>query len=224
MSFVQQDRQKVPASLAISPNFVSHVRGASRGEDEELLKTEGGTSLYLGNSPRKITPEKLNAGLFLGANARILARIIPNLTPGTANYLDYLRMIGDLLVNYTSQSVYLLDHLHRYEVIERNQPVNQIDPTLSLNTLKKKESTSHVANSVSAKSSGNANKSQSGTKNDSKQTYGELPICWQWNQPEGCKFGNCRYLHKCNVLGCGAAHPAHKHTFRSTPAVTSKTA
>jgi hypothetical protein len=98
----------------------------------------------------------------LGANARILARIIPNLTPGIAHYLDYLCMIGDLLVNYTSQSVYLLDHLHRYEVIERNQPVNQIDPTLSLNTLKKKESTSHVSSSVATKSPGNVNKTQSG--------------------------------------------------------------
>jgi hypothetical protein len=192
-------------------------------EDEELLKTEGGTSLYLGNSPREIQPEKLNAGLFLGANARILARIIPNLTPGVSMYLDYLRMIGDLLVNYTPQSVYVLDHLHRYEMVERNQQINQIDPTLSLNTLKKKEVSNHGTGATSSKSVSSAGKSQSNTKNDFKQTYGELPICWQFNQPEGCKFSNCRYIHNCNVLGCGGAHPACKHIFQTPAVPTSKT-
>jgi hypothetical protein len=209
--------------LYLPVNFVSHMRGGARSEDEELLKTEAGTSLYLGNSPRKVQPEKLNQGLFLGANARILARIIPNLTPAVAVYLDYLRMIGDLLVNYTSQSVYVLDHLHRFEVVELNRPFNQIDPTLSLNNLKRKEVIGHVSTASTSSKSSTSHNSKSGSKSDSKQTYGELPMCWQWNQPDGCKFENCRYIHKCNVSGCGAAHPAWKHSFRanSTPSTKS---
>jgi hypothetical protein len=69
--------------------------------DEELMKTDSGASIYLSHPQSKVQPEKLTQGLFLGANARILARMIPNLTPGVAIYLDYLRMLGDLLVNYT---------------------------------------------------------------------------------------------------------------------------
>ena len=75
----------------------------------------------------------VNQGLFF-ANARILARLIPNLTPEVAIYLDYLRQIGDLFINYTSQSVYCLDHEHPFEVVEKPKPFNEICPMLALNT------------------------------------------------------------------------------------------
>jgi hypothetical protein len=56
--------------LFLPVNFISHIRGSGRTEDEELMKTESGASLYLStsNTPRKIVPEKLNQGLFFGAN------------------------------------------------------------------------------------------------------------------------------------------------------------
>jgi hypothetical protein len=206
--------------LYLPVNFVSHVRGSgSRGaEDEELLKTESGAKLYFANSPKKIGPEKLTQGLFFGANARILARIIPNLTPEVAVYLDYLRQIGDLLINYTSQSVYCLDHDHRFQVIELARPWNQIDPTLCLNVLKKKDNVASNVSSGSGSSSNSKSVSNSVAKPEGKsetKTYGSLPICWQWNQAEGCKFQNCRYHHKCSVDDCGGPHPAWKHHFRS---------
>jgi hypothetical protein len=208
--------------LYLPVNFLSHIRGSgTRGsEDEELLKTESGSKLYFAHSPKKIGPEKLTQGLFFGANARILARIIPNLTQEVAVYLDYLRQIGDLLINYTSQSVYCLDHDHRFQVIELARPWNQIDPTLCLNTLKKKDHASSNSSSGSSTVT-NASKSvasNSSTKSEGKtdsKSYGSLPICWQWNQPEGCKFQNCRYHHKCSVDDCGGPHPAWKHHFRS---------
>jgi hypothetical protein len=204
--------------LFLPVNFISHIRGSgSRAEDEELMKTESGASIYLStaNSSRKVVPEKLNQGLFFGANARILARLIPNLTPEIAIYLDYLRQLGDLFVNYTSQSVYCLDHEHRFEVVEIGKAWNEINPMLALNVLKKKDP-HHVATSSSStvsKSSAVA-KSPKTDKSDSK-SYGTLPICWQWNQPEGCKYPTCRYHHKCNVEGCGGPHPAWKHHFQS---------
>jgi hypothetical protein len=61
------------------------------------------------------------------------------LTPDLAAYLDYLRKLGDLMVNYTASSVFLLDHVHRYEVIEEGKTWNYIDPSLSLNVLKKRD-------------------------------------------------------------------------------------
>ena len=73
-------------ALFLPCNFVSHVRGSSRSEDEELLTTVSGAKLYFSNTNRKIQPEKLSYGLIFGANARILARLIPNLTPDLAAY------------------------------------------------------------------------------------------------------------------------------------------
>ena len=185
-------------------NFISHLRG-SRGEEEEILKTEGGTKLILAQPNRKvIQPEKLTQGLFFGANARILARMIPYLTPELANYLDYLRKVGDLLINYTAASVYLLDNEHRYEVSENpDSRWNVIDPTLSLNILKKKDTLPQNSTTVSKVSSGAKSSS------NSRRT---LVICWQWNQVEGCSYiPNCRFQHVCNIQDCGGDHPAHKH-------------
>jgi hypothetical protein len=97
--------------LYLPVNFISHLRGV-RAEEEEILQTSGGSKLVLSQG-RKVSPEKLTSGLFFGANARILARMIPQLTPELASYLDYLRKVGDLLINYTAASVYLLDNEHR---------------------------------------------------------------------------------------------------------------
>ena len=105
--------------LFLPCNFISHVRGSARSEDEELFRTSSGTKLYLGQGGMKNKPEKLSYGLFFGANGRILARLVPNLTPDLACYLDYLRKIGDLMLNYTASSVFLLDHEHRFEVVEQ---------------------------------------------------------------------------------------------------------
>jgi hypothetical protein len=191
-------------------NFCSHVRG-SRSEEEELLQTPGGSKLLLTHAgSKKIVPEKLNQGLFFGANARILARLVPNLTPELAIYLDYLRQIGDLLVHNTSSSVYCLDHKHRYEVAEFGLPWNEINPTLLSNWLKKKDVTTTPPNSAAS------SRSQPRTANFAKPfNYRTQTWCWQYNQPEGCAFApNCRFPHKCSVEGCFGDHPAFKHNFR----------
>jgi hypothetical protein len=205
------------APLYLPINFVSHLRG-NRVDDEEILQTSSGSKLYLSQGSKKISPDKLTQGLFFGANARIVSRMIPNLTPELAGYLDYLRKIGDLLVNYTSASVYLLDHEHRFEVVELGKNWNCIDPTLSLNILKKKE-LSNVASGTSKTS----NSSSSAVKSDFKSDKRSMVICWQYNQPDGCQFHpNCRFRHICNIVACGQDHPAYKHVFRPSTKDQSK--
>jgi hypothetical protein len=217
-------------ALFLPCNFVSHIRGSSRSEDEELLTTVSGAKLYFSNTPRKIQPEKLSYGLFFGANARILARLIPNLTPDLAAYLDYLRKLADLMVNYTTSSVFLLDHVHRYEVVEESKSWNYIDPSLSLNILKKRDSIAttqqQTGNSVNRSNTvsrigGNANNQQ---RQHQRST---TVICWLFNQHEGCSYGaGCRFLHICNIVACGLDHPAFKHIFRgqgNQPSSTSQT-
>jgi hypothetical protein len=229
-----RDNQFLNSCLPVRPgedlflpvNFCSHLKG-HRSEDEELACTEGGTKLYLGSGAgKKVTPDKLNQGLFLGANARILSRIIPNITPEVVNYLDYIRKIGDLLVNYTSTSVYHLDHEHRFEVCERSSsiPFNFIDPTLSLNLLKKKDAVQNQSN-VRGTSTGKSGVN-SGAKGANSVSKNQGAPCWQYNQPAGCQFEpNCKYPHHCNVPGCKGDHPSYKHVFRfnskSQSAITS---
>jgi hypothetical protein len=210
-------------SLFLPCNFVSHVRGSTRSEDEELLTTVNGSKLYLSNAnQRKVAPEKLSYGLFFGANARILARLIPNLTPDLAAYLDYLRKLGDLMVNYTSSSVFLLDHVHRFEVVEEGKTWNYIDPSLSMNILKKRDVNVSANTQSSNNFSRNNTVSRVGQQNSQQtsqrqQQRSTTVICWLFNQHEGCSYGSgCRFLHICNIVACGLDHPAYKHIFRSS--------
>jgi hypothetical protein len=195
--------------LFLPVNFCSHVRG-SKGEDEEILQTPTGSKLYLSPSGKKITPEKLNQGLFFGANARILARLVPNLSPELALYLDYLRQLGDLLLNYTSTSVYCLDHEHRHEVLESGRPWNEINSSLQLNWLKKKDAV--VPNpTLPSRAQGRPNSLFARNALASKSQI----ICYLFNSAEGCPFGaTCKFLHKCSVEGCTESHSALKHGFR----------
>ena len=211
-------RQGEPLYLPV--NFISHLRG-NRAEEEEILQTPGGSKLYLSQGGRKVQPEKLTRGPFFGANARILPRMIPNLTHELATYLDYLRKLGDLLINYTASSVYALDNEHRYEIAELGTAWNSIDPTLSLNILKKRESSTGAATKVATGGSGSSSNSTSYRQNSRVS----LVICWQFNQKEGCSYQpKCKFQHVCNIVGCGADHPAFKHAFRGAGAQKAITA
>ena len=205
--------------LYLPCNFVSHVRGSARADDEELFHSPAGTKIYIANGPKKVQPEKLSYGLFFGANARILARLIPNVTPDLADYLDYLRKIGDLMLNYTTSSVFLLDHEHRFEVLENRElgkRFNSIDQALCMNVLKKREVpvTPSTSGTVSRLSSGSNSSNFSGPSQQ-RTARRTTVICYLFNQQDGCPFTpNCRFLHVCNVVGCGLEHPAFKHNFR----------
>lgn len=210
--------------LLLPVNFTSHIRG-SRSDEEEIAQTPSGTKLFITNNSKKLKPENLNQGLFLGANARILARIIPNLTPEVTLYLDYLRKIGDLLVNYTSSSVYALDHEHRFEVAELGRPWNCIDPNLSLNWLKKKDG-NQTNPSAGSKPMGNRNRGTAGKSSGQQQSGSEKKpnFCIHYNSTNGCTYDqNCRFQHRCSVENCGGYHPAFRHDFRAKSAqATSK--
>jgi hypothetical protein len=206
--------------LFLPCNFISHVRGSARSEDEELFRTSSGTKLYLGQGGMKNKPEKLSYGLFFGANARILARLVPNLTPDLACYLDYLRKIGDLMLNFTASSVFLLDHKHRFEVVEQpDKKWNQIDQALCMNVLKKREQpmTTSTTNNYSSATRQSLN---IGTNSSQQRTVCRTTvICILFNSHEGCSYGTgCRFMHVCNIVGCGLEHPAFKHSFRGPSA------
>jgi hypothetical protein len=103
-------------------NFLLCVRGSQ--DSDEVIHSGKGLNLVLHASNKRVSAEKLSVGQWVGANARILEKLISmgKLSPSQiTDYLVYNRKIGDLLQIYTSGSVFLLDHNHRLEVNEDDE-------------------------------------------------------------------------------------------------------
>jgi hypothetical protein len=181
-------------------NFVSTPRGIIM-DLEKVVTTSKDGELTIKPSKNRPTADKLTAGQWVAANSRILAKLAPKFSPQQMmDYLDYTRKLGDLLTQFTQASVFVLDNNHRIEVNQiADKRWNNIDCTLELYTLKKKDDSTgsiYTPASVSAASnSGNVSSSNS-RRNQSRPRVGG-GICWDFNSPEGCQYGdNCRYLHQ----------------------------
>ena len=184
-------------------NFVSTPRGIIM-DQEKVVTTNKDGELAIKPSKNRPTADKLTAGQWVAANSRILAKLAPKFSPqDMMDYLDYTRKIGDLMTQFTQASVFVLDNNHRIEVNQTaDKRWNNIDCTLELYTLKKKEDShgsvytpASVAGSNSG-NSGNISASSSSRRNQSRPRVGG-GICWDYNSPEGCQYGdNCRYLHQ----------------------------
>jgi hypothetical protein len=183
-------------------NFVSTPKGIIL-DHEQVVTTDKDGNLKLKPSKNRPTADKLTVGQWTSANARILAKLVPRFTPqDLIDYLDYTRKVGDLLNQFTYSSVFILDNDHRIYVNTHGGRWNQIDCTLELYHLKRKEdvTTKQVSGAgyvpkTSASTSVNsvaARKSQS----QSRPRIGG-GLCWDYNSPEGCTYGDqCRFLHQ----------------------------
>jgi hypothetical protein len=97
-------------------HYLSCVRGTQ--DTDEIIHSGKGINLVIQNA-KKVAPEKLTVEQWVGANSRILDKLITSgrLSAGQlSDYLDYTRKIGDLLQLCVPSSVFLLDHNHRLEV------------------------------------------------------------------------------------------------------------
>jgi hypothetical protein len=178
-------------------NFVSTPKGIIIDHDQVLVTDKDG-SLKVKPSKHKPTPDKITVGQWIAANARIQAKLMPTFSPqDLIDYLDYTRKIGDLLNQFTHSSVFLVDNDHRVDVNHTDRRWNDIDCSLELYYLRKKDEGSHnsmysppVGNTASA--SGNSRRQQS-----SQQSRASGGVCWDYNSADGCKYGDtCRYLHQ----------------------------
>jgi hypothetical protein len=158
-------------------NFLSCVRGTQ--DVDEVIHSGKGLNLVLQASNKRVSPEKLTVGQWVGANARILEKLISpgKLTPDQiTDYLVYNRKIGDLLQIFLSGSVFMLDHNHRLELNE-NQDSRWcvIDTTLQSSHLKRKDVSvpEHVSSGRTANASSRRYNSRRG-------------VCWAYNTSEGC--------------------------------------
>jgi hypothetical protein len=167
-------------------NFLSCVRGSQ--DSDEVIHSGKGLNLVLHASNKRVSAEKLSVGQWVGANARILEKLISSgkLTPAQiTDHLVYNRKIGDLLQIYTSGSVFLLDHNHRLEVNE-NDDIRwcEVDATLQNAHLSRKNVQS--SDVVSGKTNAPTNRRNS-----------RKGVCWAYNTAEGCPNAHdrCKYEH-----------------------------
>jgi hypothetical protein len=178
-------------------NFLSSIRGTQ--DKDEVLHSGKGINLVLQVSNKRVTPDKLSAGQWIGANSRILDKLITSgrlSASQLADYLDYSRKIGDLLQQYTTSSVFMLDHVHRLEVHDKpSKQWSDIDATLQSAHLKKKDefNNSQAANRFS---SGSARDSRDNRGRGYQNRHVGSP-CFAYNSPEGCRYtkDKCRYDH-----------------------------
>jgi hypothetical protein len=184
-------------------NFVSTPRGIIIDHDQVVTADKDGKLLIKPNK-HKPTADKLTVGQWVGANSRILSKLIPKLSAqDLMDYLDYCRKIGDLLNQFTTSSVFILDNDHRIEVNQTaGKRWNDIDSHLEIYTLRRKDEHVHGSNSSYSPASvgGGQNRnnsrrpqSQGGNQNRPKLAGG---LCWDFNSLEGCFYGDkCRYIH-----------------------------
>jgi hypothetical protein len=174
-------------------NFVSNPKGIVLDQDQ-MVTTDKDGNLKLKPCKNKPTADKIVVGQWIGANARILSKLAPKFSAqDLIDYRDYMRKVGDLLNQFTYSSVFCLDNDHRVDVNFSDRRWNDIDCTLEVYYLKKKEDGASNSNTMySPVGAGGGNKKAV----LGKQRNGSN-ICWDYNSSDGCRYGDsCRYLHQ----------------------------
>ncbi len=201
-----------PKPLLI-PEFVIDVKKGLYEEDEEdYLTTKSGAKLTLKLSKKKKPlPEEVTIPQWIGASARILLKKIASQKvdmPSVCDYIKYMAKVGDLLQQYTCESVMVMDDLHR-----RAQAVEQSEfANIGLHTqflhLEKKQA-------ISKDQKVTKQKPKAGKMAQRKVDSSGKEICINYNQQSGCHFNPCKYSHVCMIQNCQGDHPQFRHD--STP-------
>lgn len=195
-------------------DYLSSIKGNSitDDDDEDTFTMPGGKQLIF-KSKRKINPEQVSTAQYLSATARILTELVekssnvetPQLVKMVKEYLQYQVLIGDLLQQYTTQSVMILDYQHRKEYSkDTSKPMSDIDLNNLFLHLEKR-------NQI------NGNTRNKDTPSRRKRNNAGREICIKFNNRGGCNYGeSCRFVHECLVDGCYAKHPQYEHS-KNTP-------
>ena len=190
------------------PDFVIDIKKGLYEEDEEdWLTTKSGAKLSLKLSKKKKPhPEEVTVPQWIGANARIVLKKLTSQSITMAEIKDYLlytAKIGDLLQQYTPESVMVMDDVHRRKQAMEHTRFADIELHTQLVHLEKKNPISSLKSNQ--KPNKQARRDQRKRDNTGKE------ICISYNQQSGCHFANCKYSHVCMVQGCQGDHPQFKH-------------
>jgi hypothetical protein len=141
----------------------------------------------------------------------------PTFTPTVfEEYIEYVSQLGILLQIFTVGSVFALDHLHRQDVYYKSRKWDNINQTLQMSILKKRDERN--AGFMGKQTATNVKKSNGSVSRqggaNGPNSSANTP-CWHFNQQgKTCTFNNCKFPHVCSVDGCRGNHPAWKHNFQ----------
>ncbi len=174
------------------PKFVSE-------NNEETVDLGGSGQLVVRKGRTKLRPEEVSISQWISANSRILSKLVREGqldAQGLHEYLEYTACIGDYLQTHTTSSVMIFDHTHRKNKVEQRKRWSDIDFHSMFYYLEKKDS---------------VRKAKASYK---QGVQGKDTICLNFQNPGGCRFQNCKYLHVC--IQCQGSHPQHKHNDTSS--------
>ena len=123
-------------------DFVSRV---SHDEHERAVCTQGGTQLVLRSTKQKPVPEDVTLAQWVGANARIMARMIKDGTlksnEAILDYLDYTMDFADYAHVNDLASVMIYDHEYRRKQHRKGRKWGEDDIHLANFHLRRKSDT-----------------------------------------------------------------------------------
>jgi hypothetical protein len=190
-------------------DFITVLPGVSSSE-EDVLNEHNGIELVLRSAgSRKPSADKLSTGQFIEASNLILQVLLPPFSlQNLVDYLEYQRQLGYFMQMFNVGSVFLLDHLHRKNVVYKLHHWNCIDQCLATGTLKQKQK---IESHVGAKSQKSSRSSKGSGRGAISLASSGTPCANYNDKNKYCQFNPCRNPHKCSINGCNQSHPAYKH-------------
>ena len=170
-------------------------------DHEHVVTTDKEGNLNLKPSKNRPTPDNISVGQWTAANSRTLSKLIPTFSAhDLVYYLYYTWMICYLLTQFTNSSVFILDNDHRVEVNQTGRTWNNINCTLDVYTLKRRDDqyicSNHVYSTTGAVAGSCSTACVQPRTNQNQPRY-VSGLCWDYNSKEGCSYCySCLYVHK----------------------------
>ena len=152
--------------------------------------------------------ESVTISAWIAANAKIMDRLIEQgylKSPSDiSDYLLYTVKIAELVETFTWVSVVQYDNEYRKHQFEYGFRWGSDSQHLHSRFLKQRGL---------AGSQNQGYQAGAMPKITRGPTMKLVEICNQFNSTSGCSWPNCRFSHKCNVVGCTLTptHPQHEH-------------
>ena len=193
--------------------FISH---AIFDEAEHVVsEIEGGSKLVIKAAPKRVKLESINVWQWAVAAIRIqdqLTKLGLLNEYNVRNYMAYMIKILELNSRFDWISVLMYDREYRLYQSQYGFAWGTDIPHLTTCFLKEKD--------IKFQGGGQFNKEKSkrfvGKPQNNKKS--ENQNCREFNYKGSCNYNPCKYVHTCDVPGCGQAHPAINHvTVNSNP-------
>lgn len=193
-------------------DFVTGLSSAAARE-EVVIGGEGDTKLVLHSSGRKPDLQKVSQAQWSAANSKIMASLLDSgdlKADDIGFYLSYSNTVCEFALTYSWSSIMEFDD--RYRALQAQFQFQWGTPNRDLEhqTLKPRAPPPPAPRQ---------SESRKPPFQPSRPRQARQPrflngqeLCGLYNSRGSCDYGHsCKYLHRCDFPGCGAAHPRCQH-------------